>query len=186
MDETIDGFLARIAERTPAPGGGGACAVSIAMGAALVAMAARFSTKQLPDADAMATAADELRAEALPLAQADADAYGEFLAATRDTSDDRDQRIAAASRAACGVPLRMTEIAVEVARLAARVASDGNPRLVGDATTGALLCSAAATAAAHLVATNVKSSGLDPTLVERAEDNAGQAERAAELIVGRE
>lgn len=186
VDETVDGFLGRIAERTPAPGGGGACAVAIAMGAALVAMAARYSAKQLPDADAMATAADELRAEALPLVQADADAYAAFLTAMRDTSDERDQRVAAASRAACDVPLRMTELAVQVARLAARVASDGNPRLVGDATTGALLCSAAASAAAHLVATNVKSSGLDHTLVERAEDNAEQTARAAQQITGRE
>lgn len=182
VDETVDGFLQRVAERTPAPGGGGACAVSVAMGAALVAMAARYSTRQLPDADAMATAADELRAEALPLVRADADAYGTFLDAMRDKSEERDRRIADASRAACDVPLRMTELAVQVARLAVRVASDGNQRLVGDARTGALLCSAAATAAAHLVATNVKSSGLDPTLVERAEDNAAQAARAVRLI----
>ncbi|MBO0826558.1 MAG: cyclodeaminase/cyclohydrolase family protein [Streptosporangiales bacterium] len=186
MDGTVEGFLARMAERTPAPGGGGACAVGIAMGAALVAMAARYSTKQLPDADAMAAAADELRAEALPLVQADADAYGAFLEAMRDTSDERDQRIAVASQAACDVPLRMTELAVQVAMLAARVASDGNPRLVGDANTGALLCSAAARAAAHLVATNVKSSGLDPVLVERADDNAGRTARAARQIGGRE
>ncbi|HEX6445237.1 MAG TPA: cyclodeaminase/cyclohydrolase family protein [Streptosporangiales bacterium] len=185
MDETVDGFLGRIAERTPAPGGGGACAVGIAMSAALVAMAARFSARQLPDADALARRADELRAEALPLVQADADAYGEFLEAMRDRSDGREQRVKAASQAACDVPLRMTELAATVADLAARVARDGNPRLVGDANTAALFCAAAGRAAAHLVATNVTASGLAPSLTERAEHNAGEAARAAERIEGR-
>lgn len=185
VDETVDGFLARIAERTPAPGGGGACAVGIAMAAALVAMAARFSGGQLPDADALASRADELRAQALPLVQADADAYGAFLEAMRDKSDGREQRIRAASQAACDVPLQMTELAAQVGELAALVAGEGNPRLVGDANTAALFCAAAGRAAAHLVATNVTASGLAPALTERAEHNAGEAARAAERIEGK-
>ncbi|MGH3095941.1 MAG: cyclodeaminase/cyclohydrolase family protein [Streptosporangiales bacterium] len=179
-------FLDRIAERTPAPGGGGACAVTIGMAAALVAMAARYSGKQLPDADALATEADELRADALPLVQADADAYGELLAAFRDRSEGRGERVAVASRRACDVPLRMTDVAARTANLAVTVASRGNPNLRGDATTAALLCAAASRSAAHLVRINVAGGGLDPQLLEAAGRNATAAATAAEQLEGAE
>lgn len=175
-------FLDRIAERTPAPGGGGACAVTVAMAAALVAMAARYSGKQLDDAEALAADADGLRADALPLVQADADAYGELLAAFKDRSDGRKERIAAASRRACDVPLQMTDLAARAATLAAAVASRGNPNLGGDATTAALLCVAAAQSAAHLVRINVAGGGLDPDLAEAADSNAAAAATAAEQL----
>lgn len=180
----VRAFLDRIAERTPAPGGGGACAVTIAMAASLVAMAARYSTKQAGDADALAAEADGLRADALPLVQADADAYGELLAAFRDKSADRDARVAAASESACDVPLRMTDLAARTARLAATVASRGNPNLRGDATTAALLCAAASRSAAHLVRINVAGGGLDPELGSDADRNAAAAATAAEQIEG--
>ena len=48
LDEPVRGFLDQLAARTPTPGGGGAAAVTGAMAAGLVAMAARFSATQLP------------------------------------------------------------------------------------------------------------------------------------------
>ena len=48
-------------------------------------------------------------------------------------------RIAAALSAATDVPLEVVQIASRVAELAARLAEEGNPNLLGDAVTAALL-----------------------------------------------
>lgn len=181
-DATVAGFLDQIAARTPAPGGGGACAVSIGMAAALLAMAARFSTKQLPDAEQVAATADELRAEALPLADADAAAYGTLLAAFRDKEPGHEERLAAACRAACEVPLRMTDVAARVAELAARVGTQGNPNLKGDAFTAVQLCAAAAESAATLVGVNVQAGGLDDAAVHTARQNVSAVGKAVDAV----
>lgn len=54
--ESLERFLDRLASDEPAPSGGAAAAVAAALAAALVAMAARLSTGQLGDADAVAAA----------------------------------------------------------------------------------------------------------------------------------
>lgn len=181
-DVSVAGFLDSIAERTPAPGGGGACALTIGLAAALVAMAARFSTKQLPDAGDIAERADALRAEALPLVAADAAAYSTLLDAFRDTSEERDRLVAEASKAACEVPLRMTDLAARTAELAVTVCSAGNPNLRGDACTAALLCRSAAASAATLVGINVAAGGLDDRLAETARADAAAASKAAATL----
>ena len=60
---TLDGFLADVAARTAAPGGGAGAAVACALGAALTEMAARFA-----ELDEAAAAAAGLRARGLALA----------------------------------------------------------------------------------------------------------------------
>ena len=72
LDQPVRGFLDQLAARTPTPGGGGAAAVTGAMAAGLVAMAARFSARQLPGAGDLADQADELRRRAADLADLDA------------------------------------------------------------------------------------------------------------------
>lgn len=156
------------------------------MAAALVAMAARYSERQLEDADGLAAQADELRAQALPLVADDATAYGELLVAFRDRSNDRDAKIAAACKAACDVPLRMTELAARTAALAATVATGGNPNLRGDAATAALLCAAASRSAANLVHINVAAGGLASELSDAAYRNSESAVAAADQIDGEE
>ena len=179
---TVHGFLGQVAARTPAPGGGAACAVSVGTAAALVAMAARFSTKQLPDADRLAASADELRAAALPLADADADVYAELLAASRGKGPGHQERFTEACRAACDVPLRMADAAVRVAELAARVGTDGNPNLRGDAYTAVMLCSAAAESTAALVGINTRAGNLDDERVRRATDHTLAVARAVAAL----
>ena len=75
LDEPVRGFLDQLAARTPTPGGGGAAAVTGAMAAGLVAMAARFSARQLPEAGELAEEADRLRRRLAQLAEEDAQAY---------------------------------------------------------------------------------------------------------------
>ena len=169
---SLDAFLDQLAARTPAPGGGGAAAVTGAMAAGLVAMAARFSATRLPGASDLADQADELRRRAADLVEADAVAYAAVLDAP--PGQRREVLVGAAA-----VPLEIAEIGARVARVALRVAEAGNPNLRGDAVTGAVLAAASARSAACLVDINVRLGGLDPELSRRAERAVADAGDAA-------
>ena len=171
-----------MASETPAPGGGSVAAVTVALGAALAAMAARFSRKRMDDADGLATEADRLRERVLPLARADAESYSAVLAAYRLPKDDpgRDAAIAEALSNAADVPLAIAEIAADVGELAARVADSGNPNLLGDAAAATYLAQAGAHACANLVRINLRDRE-DPR-VARAEAAVERATRATRRI----
>ena len=147
-------------------------------------MTARFSGRQLGDAaEETAAYAETLSQEAASLAQADADAYGEYLAARRRPEDDpgRDAAIAAAESRAAEVPLRIAEIGVLVSRVAEDLAERGNPNLAGDAYTSAVLSQAGTRTAANLVLVNLadESDGR----VRRARELAGASSAAAEYAI---
>ena len=175
---TLDDFLAQLAARTPTPGGGGAAAVTGAMAAGLVAMAARFSVARLPGALELAEQADELRHRAAGLAEADAAAYTTVLDARRQDGDLRK-----ALYDATVVPLEIAEIGARVAQMAARVALAGNPNLRGDAVTAVLLAAASARSAACLVDINVTWGELEPGLSRRATQAVAEAADAAERVI---
>jgi methenyltetrahydrofolate cyclohydrolase len=168
---TLEAYLAAVAERTPAPGGGAAAGVGCALGAALVEMAARFAG--LDDAAARAAA---LRAEGLAQADADLSAYAPVLEALRLPADDpgRPEALRAAQSAAADVPLAIAEAAGEAAELARDVAAAGKPGLRGDALAGADIAAAAARAAARLVEINLAGAPSDPR-VSRARDAVARA-----------
>jgi len=184
LELPVRGFLDQLAARTPTPGGGGAAAVTGAMAAGLVAMAARFSAKQLPEAGDLADQADKLRLMAAQLADMDARAYTAVLDVFR-RHGDADQRREALLAAAM-VPLEIAEIGARAARLGLQVAEAGNPNLRGDAVTGAVLAAASARSAASLVDINVRLGGLDPELPGRAARAAADAGAAADQIMGTE
>jgi formiminotetrahydrofolate cyclodeaminase len=173
-DRSVGALLAAMGERTPAPGGGAAAGVALALGAALAEMAARFAGEE-----AAAARAAALRDRALDLAQADAAGYGPVLEAMRLPRDapSREERVQAALSAAADVPLAIAEGAAEAGALARRLAAEGRPALAGDASTGAELAAAAARAAAHLVEINLEGTPGDPRL-ERARAAAAVASAA--------
>jgi len=181
LDLTVRELLDAAAARTPAPGGGGAAALTTALAAALAGMAARFG-----DDGSAAERADALRAAVAPLADADAAAYGGYLAATRLRRDDPDRAgaISAARRETIEVPARITELAGQVADLAADLARSGNRNLHGDAAAAVHLAAAAATTAAELIAANVTD---DAGVAERdrAREIGATARRLAEAAVRR-
>jgi methenyltetrahydrofolate cyclohydrolase len=183
-DQPLHSFLDQLAARTPAPGGGGAAAITAAMAAGLVAMAARFSETRLRDAGDLAERADELRRRAADLAEEDARAYAAVLEARRGSWDDaqRRERVGEALRGAAVVPLQIAELGAQAAELAVRVTEAGNPNLRGDAVTGALLAAASARSAACLVDINVGLGGLDPGLSRRAAQLAAAARDAAARV----
>jgi formiminotetrahydrofolate cyclodeaminase len=166
-------FLDSVASDSPAPGGGGAAAVTASLAAALASMAARLSGKYLPDATELAERAESLRERISPLARADAEAYGRVLAALRQPAEDpgRVGEIDLAFAEAADVPLTVAELARDVAAASVRLAREGNPNLRGDALTALYLAEAAARSAAELVRLNVESM--------QSEDREDRSARAA-------
>ena len=183
-DQPVGQFLDDVAARTPAPGGGGAAAITAALAAGLVAMTARFSQAQLPGAAEIASRADELRHRATEMVTEDGQAYGcvlEAFALPRDAgTGERDQRIRAALERAAALPGEMTQIAADVAAMAARLAAEGNPNLRGDSIAAALLAEASARSAAALVDINVDLGGLSTGLSQGAAQNVAIASAAAQ------
>lgn len=183
LDQELRRFLDLVAAREPAPGGGSAAAVTVSLAAGLVAMAARYSSRQLPHSEEVVADAERVRRRAAELADADAQAYGAVIAARRAirTGDaaDRRERVRATLEAASLVPLEVAELGAETARLALLVVADGNPTLRGDAATAALLAEAAVRSAAGLVTINV--GGGDQELRHRA---ARSTHLAAEAVRG--
>jgi methenyltetrahydrofolate cyclohydrolase len=182
-------FMDMVASREPTPGGGASAAVAVALAAALTAMAARFSADHLADAETIADRAEELRNRVMPLAQADAAAYGRVLDAYRTPRDDDEKRrcrIREALSEAADVPLSIAEVGVEVAGNAARLVEEGNPNLRGDAVTAAALAKAGVRAAATLVEINVSAGGADDDRLSRVDQLLATMAAAHEVVEGTE
>lgn len=163
--------LEMVASREPAPGGGASAAIAVALAAALSSMAARFSTDYLSTAEEIAKRAEELRSQAMPLARADAEAYGRVLEAygkPREDEELRNRSIGAALSQAADVPLSIAEFGVEVVGIATQLAEEGNPNLRGDAVTSALLAGAGVRAAVTLVEINISAANIDDERLSRA------------------
>lgn len=173
LDQPLSRFFESVASASPAPGGGAAAAVTVALAAGLSAMAARLSVGQLRDSAQLVDQAERLRQRATELAQEDMMAY-EAVHAAYALPKDRDPegrrlRIRAALVGATDVPLEIAEVAAQVAELAGRLATDGNPNLKGDAVTGALLALAGARSALALIELNVRQGRLEGPWRERAQ-----------------
>ena len=132
-------FLDALGSSAATPGGGAGAAVALGMGAALVAMTARLTTGRRKfravqaDMERVIERCDAIRASALDLAEADAEAYGDVMTAfglPRGTGDERSARraaIASACEQASRVPLRVAAAAAEVIELAAGDGEEGQP-----------------------------------------------------------
>jgi formiminotetrahydrofolate cyclodeaminase len=154
LRSSVEEFLDLLADRTPAPGGGAAAALTCAMAAGLVEMATSYGSAR--GLERTHDRARQLRLDVQKLAHADGVAYGAVLEALRlPLGDDRHQQLDLAVGGAIASPMAILEIASEVATLAADVAETGNRNLEGDALTGALLAEAASRSAATLAQLNM-------------------------------
>jgi len=161
-------LLTKIASSEPAPASGSAAAAVVAAAAALVQKVAKLSVKQWPEAADMDGRAERLRLRAEELVEEDSLAYLAYVEAVRSGQDVQD-----AKARTVAIPLEIARAAAEVAALAEESASSGNPRLRADAVVAVMFASAAAEAAAFLVAVNVGETA-DARLVE-ARKLAGEA-----------
>ncbi|MGP8001124.1 MAG: cyclodeaminase/cyclohydrolase family protein [Streptosporangiaceae bacterium] len=165
-DETIGEFLDQLAGRVPAPGGGAAAALQAAQGAALLGMVARYTTgdryaEHQETISRIITEVDELRAIALRLAEADADAFTAVMDAYRlpqSTDEQRTARSAAVSHAlanAAWPPAQVISVAGMVVDLAEALAVIGNRNVISDVAAAAESARAAAATARVNVEVNL-------------------------------
>ncbi len=190
-DTTITDFVSRIAEGQPTPGGGSAAAIVGATGAALVEMLCNLTIGREEHADVEAGLIEirddlESRRERLfDLADEDASAFEDVMAAYRSDDDDRAAKIESASKQATEVPLETAEACLAVVEHAERVTEVGNENAVTDGGTGALLANAALQAALYNVAVNlgtIDDEAFVADTADRAEDVEARAEEALSAV----
>jgi formiminotetrahydrofolate cyclodeaminase len=160
-DETIDGFLGRLAARTSVPGGGVTAAFHAAQAAALVAMVARFSDGPRYDAHVVGrvlTMADRLITEALEVAEADAQAFEAVTQAYRLPRESpaegevRSSAIAKALEGAARPPADLLALSARVIGLAEDLLPSANRNLLSDL----LAAAASVRAAAEISRVNIE------------------------------
>ncbi len=139
----LGAFLARLASRSPTPGGGAVAALHAAQAAALIEMVARYSDRS-PDsatrarAAEIAGAAESARTQALALVQADSDAFAAVAEAyrmPRATGAEAESRSLAIARASLAAARPAADVMVTAGRLIG-LAEDlypiANPSVIAD------------------------------------------------------
>jgi formiminotetrahydrofolate cyclodeaminase len=193
-DETIANFIARLAARSAAPGGGATGALHAAQAAALLAMVARFSDGPRHDAEVVGrvrAAADGLADEALDLAETDSAAFEKVVIAyqlPRDTPEQqaaRSEAIAEALGGAARPPADLMAAAVRLAGLAEDLLAVANRNVISDiAAAAAAIRAAAVTAQVNIEANlgGIKDPALTAELTDTAALADGLADRADRLV----
>lgn len=153
-DQTVEQFLATIADATATPGGGTASAVAGALGVALARMAAALARDKKgyegvqADLVALETRAAVVQDRLLELAARDSQAFEAVMGAMRlprGTDAEKASRVEAiqsAYRKATEVPLETMEACVDALELAAIAVEKGNRGATTDAAVAVLLAEA--------------------------------------------
>jgi formiminotetrahydrofolate cyclodeaminase len=195
---TLAEFARRTAERAPLPGGGCSAALAGALAASLAEMAGRFTLDRggYEDREAamrqLVERAAACRNRLLAAVQADAEAYGQVLAAYRLPRESQAQQAARAAAVEAGlkqaarVPLEVAKAAGEALELAAAAVAQGYRGTLTDGAVGVLLARSAALGALLNVKVNLGAIA-DPAFVGAmaAEARAIEAEilrREAEIL----
>jgi len=144
-DMPIQEFLDGLASKSSTPGGGGAAAVSGAMGAALISMVANFTIgkKGCEDVEDQAkeilVKSEDLRAKLTDAIRDDVDIFNRVMASygmPKDSDEEkavRSAEIQAALKAATDVPLECARLCREVVNLSQPIADIGNNNVISDA-----------------------------------------------------
>jgi formiminotetrahydrofolate cyclodeaminase len=152
-EHSLTEYLEKLSRREPVPGGGSAAAVAGALGAALIAMSARYSIGKGKASGVEAkindiiAEADAARSQFIDLAGADAQAYQDVVAA-RKSGDTAAQGTANA---------RASEVVAEIIRLCRTslaltpyLHAEGNRNLISDVKAAEALLEAACRAAGFM------------------------------------
>lgn len=160
-DSKIVDFLAELADRVPAPGGGATAALHAAQAAALLGMVARYSTgeKYADHAETVVAVigeTDTLRTRALRLAEKDAAAFTAVTDAYRlPKGEERSAAIATALAGAAEPPARVIEAAARLVELCELLLPIANRNVVTDVAAAAEAARAALTTARVNVEVNL-------------------------------
>lgn len=182
-DETITVFLDQLAARVPAPGGGATAALHAAQAAALLAMVARYSKGD--EMERITAEADELRGDALTLADADAEAFGAVAAAyalPRGSEEEKQARSAAIAAGLAGAarpPADVIRTALSLTGLAEDLLPAGNRNVITDVAAAAAAVRAAAVTSQLNIEVNLR--GIkDGAVREELTATAAMADQIAE------
>lgn len=204
LDILVPAFLDDLASNSPAPGGGGAAAVTGAMGVALVSMVCNLTIGRQRYAQVegemreILDRAESLRAELQQLAEDDVVAFNRLSAAyklPRVTDSDiaiRKDAIQESLKRATEIPLRTARSAAAILPLCPPVAERGNQAAVSDIGVAALLAHAAVRSALLNVEINLRT--IEDSLyinqvrseVTRLTENLGsEAEQVQQLVLSK-
>ena len=158
-------FAAVLASKASVPGGGGAAALTGALGVALCSMVGNFTVGKKKyaayeeDVKAMLEKGETLRQELLALVEADAEAFAPLAKAYAIPKDDptHDEVLEAATWNACQAPADMVRCCAKAIALLEEMLVKGSVMLVSDVGCGAHLSLAAMESAAMNVFINTKS-----------------------------
>jgi len=173
--DSVAGFLERLADGTPTPGGGAAAALTAATAAALLGMVSRVVSRRAAP-PATPAEADELRHRALALIAEDAHAYAEFVAARRSTSAGdvaRDRALVRATEA----PLAVARVGDAILERCAALATVASGPVRSDLDVAVTLARAARNAACNTVRANTGDL-RDRAEATRLEDEVDRLSRA--------
>jgi len=158
-------FAALLSSKAPVPGGGGAAALTGALGAALCAMAGSLTLGKPKyaafegDLRRMLEDAEGIRRRLLELVDEDAAAFAPLAEAYSLPKDDpeRAKVLERASLCACEAPLAMMRQIGRAIELLSEMLEKGSALLLSDVGCGALLCKAALESASLNVFVNTAS-----------------------------
>lgn len=142
---TIQTFLDELASKSSTPGGGGAAAVSGAMGAALISMVANFTIGKKgyedveEDSKEILAKSEQLRSDLTDAIKDDVDVFNRVMASygmPKETDEEKAARsaeIQAALKEATDIPLQCAKLCREVINLSQPIAEKGNNNVISDA-----------------------------------------------------
>lgn len=158
-------FAHVLAAKQSVPGGGGAAALTGALGAALCSMVGNYTTGKKAYADVqedierLLAEADDVRACLMGLINADAEAFEPLSRAYGIPKDDpaRARTIEFATKTACAAPIEMMRQCARAVPLLEEMGRKGSRLLRSDVLCGAALCGAALQASSANVYVNTGS-----------------------------
>ena len=199
-DRTLSEFTAQLASASPAPGGGGAAALTGALAASLAAMAANVTAanpRYAERTDALATlaaACDAQRTALLTLIDADPAGFLPLQRAYAIPKEDpsRGEVMERCLRDAAAAPMEILRLCCEAIDLHSEMLDKGSVMVLSDVGTGAVLCWGALYGAWLNVKVNTKSMA-DRPYAEAMNDEADglveqywkRAEQIYESVMGR-
>ncbi len=161
-EQKINDFLESVSAKTSTPGGGAVAALSGAMAAALIEMVCNLTIgkkgyeKMEKDIKILRYKAIKTKKGFLKSADRDVEAFNKVMEAYKipKTDKSRMSKIQRALKYATEVPTQTAKLAVEIEKLAKRVAKIGNKNAISDAKTAGHLAKAAYSSAMENVKIN--------------------------------
>ncbi len=167
LDRPLKDFLLDTFSKTPTPGGGSVAALTGALGASLLGMAANYTVnkKKFKSVEGrikeILKELEEKREKFSQLIREDIDAYQNFskvLAMPKNTSEEKEARAQALQsslKEATRVPLTTASVSFRLIEIAYELSSKSNPNLISDVGVGVILAWAALESAALNVKINL-------------------------------